>query len=57
MATDHRLEIREDLTEEQLRSIPEGCWHGILAYGYGDVWSGHHGCKCPYMKNPSDVSA
>ena len=57
MATDLRLEIREDLTEEQLRSIPEGCWHGILAYGYGDVWSGHHGCNCPYMQNPSDVSA
>jgi hypothetical protein len=60
MAMGLRLQIREDLTEEQLRSIPEGCWHGILAYGYGDVWScqkGMKGCRCPYMNEPSDADA
>lgn len=57
MALDFRLQIREGLTKEQLLKIPAGCWHGILAFGYGDVWSGHPGCKCPYKSNPSDVSA
>ena len=56
MALDLRLQIRKDLTKDQLHQIPEGCWHGILAFGYGDVWSGHPGCKCPYKSNPSDVS-
>jgi hypothetical protein len=55
MALDFRLQIRGELTKEQLDQIPEGCWHGILAFGYGDVWSGHPGCKCPYKSHPSDA--
>lgn len=59
MAMDARMKIRGELSEEQLRQIPEGCWHGLLAYGYGGTYGYgcHHGCTCPYMKGHPDVSA
>jgi hypothetical protein len=58
MAMDSRLEIRSAIAAEQLRQIPEGCWHGILAYGHGHKCKGgcSKGAVCPYSKPaPSDV--
>ncbi len=57
MAMDFRLKIRGELTDEQIRQIPEGCWHGILAHGHGKSWGCPHGCKCPHKGAHSDVSA
>jgi hypothetical protein len=54
MAIGFRLKIREELTEEQLGQIPEGCWHGLLAYGHGGDY--HHGGGCPYKSTHKDVS-
>jgi hypothetical protein len=56
MAMDFRLKIRGELTDEQLRQIPEGCWHGILAHGHGKKWGCRNGCKCPHKAAHSDVS-
>lgn len=59
LALDSRLKIRAELTEEQLRQIPEGCWHGILAYGHGYKYKGRccKGAACPYRAADPDTPA
>ncbi len=60
MAMDFRLRIRAEMTDDQLRQIPAGCWHGVLAYGHGGDYGCGHGCKCPYRHkhaHPDDASA
>ena len=58
MAMDSRIRIRGELTDEQIRQIPEGCWHGVLAYGHGKAWGcGHPGCVCPHKAGHADRPA
>ena len=57
MAMDSRLKIRAELTADQIRGLPEGCWRGLVPSGCkgkcgcGGKCKGHKGGHtCPYKK-------